>query len=92
MRKDCPKLRMNNSQVTSSKREGSAAMQVMETQDEGKADNRYDVRTEVKDGLLQSASGKRIPAMIDCGAYGGKRSARELNLPIVKGPLGDKTC
>ena len=47
----CPKLRMNNSQVTSSKRTGSAAMRVMETQgsasveDAGKADTRYDVRT-----------------------------------------------
>ena len=97
MRKDCPKLRMNNSQVTSSKRAGSAAMRVMETQgsasaeDAGKADTRYDVRTEVQDGLLQLASGKRVPAMIDCGACGGKGSARELNLPIVKGLVGDKS-
>ena len=29
--------------------------------------------------------------MIDCGAYGGKGSARELNLPIVKGLFGDTT-
>ena len=97
MRKDCPKLRMNNSQVTSSKRAGSAAMRVVETEgsasgeDAGKADTRYDVRTEVQDGLLQLASGKRVPAMIDCGACGGKGSARELNLPIVKGLVGDKT-
>ncbi|KAK3785125.1 hypothetical protein RRG08_021925 [Elysia crispata] len=97
MRKDCPKLRMNNSQVTSSKRAGSAAKRVMETQgsasgeDAGKADTRYDVRTEVQDGLLQLASGKRVPVMIDCGACGGKGSARELNLPIVKGLVGDKT-
>ena len=88
---------LNNSQVTSSKRAGSAAMRVMETQgsasgeDAGKADTRYDVRTEVQDGLLQLASGKRVPAMIDCGACGGKGSARELNLPIVKGLVGDKT-
>ena len=72
-------------------------MRVMETQgsasreDAGKADTRYDVRTEVQDGLLQLASGKRVPAMIDCGACGGKGSARELNLPIVKGLVGDKT-
>ena len=97
MRKDCSKLRMNNSQVTSSKRAGSAAMRVMETQgsasgeDAGKVDTRYDVRTEVQDRLLQLASGKRVPAMIDCGACGGKGSARELNLPIVKGLVGDKT-
>ncbi|KAK3758655.1 hypothetical protein RRG08_061098 [Elysia crispata] len=97
MRKDCPKLRVNNCQVTSSKRAGSAAMRVMETQrsasgeDAGKADTRYDVRTEVQDGLLQLASGKRVPAMIDCGALGGKESARELNLPIIKGLGGDKT-
>ncbi|KAK3783845.1 hypothetical protein RRG08_031686 [Elysia crispata] len=97
MGKDCPKLRMNNSQVTSSKRAGSAAMRVMETQgsasgeDAGKADNRYDVRTEVQDGLLQVASGKRVPAMIDCGACGGNGSASQLNLPVVKGLVGDKT-
>ena len=97
MRKDCPKLRMNNSQVTSSKRAGSAAMRVMETQgsasgeDAGKADNRYDVRTEVQDGLLQVASGKRVSAMIDCGACGGNGSASQLNLPVVKGLVGDKT-
>ena len=72
-------------------------MWVMETQgsasgeDAGKEDTRYGVRTEVQDGLLQLASGKRVPAMIDCGACGGKGSARELNLPIVKGLVGDKT-
>ena len=97
MRKDCLKLRMNNSQVTSSKRAGSAAMQVMETQgsasgeDAGKAVTRYDVRTEIQDGLLQLVSGERVPATIDCGACGGKGSARELNLPIVKGLVGEKT-
>ena len=84
MRKDCPKLRMNNSQVTPSKRAGSAAMRVMETQgsasgdDEEKGDFRYEIRTGVQDGLLQLASGKRVPAMIDCGACGGKGSARSL--------------
>ena len=36
-------------------------------------------------------TGKRVLAMIDCGACGGKGSARELNLPIVKGLVGDKT-
>ena len=72
-------------------------MRVMETQgsasreDAGKADTRYDVRTEVQDGLLQLASGKRVPAMIGCGAYGGKGSPSELNLPIAKGLVGDKT-
>ncbi|KAK3791639.1 hypothetical protein RRG08_058021 [Elysia crispata] len=39
----------------------------------------------------KSKSGKRVPAMIDCGACGGKGSAKELNLPIVKGLVGDKT-
>ena len=29
--------------------------------------------------------------MIDCGACGGKRSARKLNLPIVKGLVVEKT-
>ena len=79
MWKDCPKLRMNNSQVTSSKRAGSAAMRVMETQgsasgeDAGNADTRYDARTEVQDWLLQLASGKRVPAMIEYEASGGKQ-------------------
>ena len=97
MRKDCPKLRNNNSQVMSSKRAGSAAMRVMETQgsasgeDAGKADTRYDIRTEVQDGLLELASGKRVPAMINCGACSGKGSAKKQDLPIVKGLVGDKT-
>ena len=96
MRKDSPKLRMNSSQTTSSKRAGSAAIRVMETQgsasgeDAGKGDTKSDVRTEVQDGLLQLASGKRVPAMIDCGASGDKESARELNLPIVKDLVGEK--
>ena len=72
-------------------------MRVMETQrsasgeDAGKADTRYDVRTKIKDRLLQLSSGKRVPTMIDCGACGGKGSARELNLAIVKGLAGDTT-
>ena len=28
--------------------------------------------------------------MVDCGACGGKKSAEELNLPVVKGLVGDK--
>ena len=72
-------------------------MRVMEAQglasgeDVGKVDTMYDVRTEVQNVMLQLTSGKRVPAMIDCGACGGKKSARELNLPIVKGLVGDKT-
>ena len=72
-------------------------MRVKETQgsasgeDAGNVDTRYDVRTEVQDGLLQLASGKRVPSKINCGACGGKESARELNLPTVKGLVGDKT-
>ena len=64
-------------------------MRVMEIQgsasgeDAGRADTRYNVRTEVQDRLLQLASGKIFPAMIDCGTCGGKGSARELNLSIV---------
>ena len=44
-----------------------------------------------KRGLLQLASGKRAPVMIDCRACGGKESARELNLPIVKGLVEDES-
>ena len=71
MRKDCPKLRLNSGKAILCKRAGSAVMRVMEIQgsasgeDAGKADTRYDVRTEVQDGLLQLASGERVPAMID---------------------------
>ena len=90
MRKKCQKLKQNSSKTTSCKKAGLEAKRVMETQrsasggNAGKADTRYDVRTEVQDGLLQLASGKRVPAMIDCGALGGKRSARELNLRSSK--------
>ena len=96
MRKDCPKLRLNGSKTTSPKRAGAAAMRVMETQgsesgeDAEKADTRYDVRKEVQDRLLHLASRKRVLAMTDCKACGGKGSTRELNLLIDKGLLGDK--
>ena len=29
--------------------------------------------------------------MVDCGAYGGKKSVEDLNLPVVKSLVGDKT-
>ena len=48
-----------------------------------------DVRAEVQDGLLQLASGKQVPAMVDCGACGGKKSVEDLILPVVKGLVGD---
>ena len=63
-------------------------MRVMETQgsssgkDVGKAETKYGVRTEVQDGWLQLASEKRVTAMINRGACGGKESAKELNLSI----------
>ena len=69
----------------------------METRDaakEGSAgvtDTVCDVRAEVQDGLLQLASGKQVPAMVDCGACGGKKSVEDLNLPVVNGFDGDKT-
>ena len=74
-----------------------AAVRVGETRDaasEGSAgvtDTGCDVRAEVQDGLLQLASGKQVPAMVDCGACGGKRSVEELDLTFVKGLVGDKT-
>ena len=57
----------------------------------GVTDTGCDVRAEVQDGLLQLASGKQVPAMVDCGACGGKKSVEDLNLPVVKGLVGDKT-
>ena len=69
----------------------------METRDaapEGSAgvtDTGCDVRAEVRDGLLQLASGKQVPAKVDCGACSGKKSVENLNLPVVKGLVGDKT-
>ena len=74
---------VDSNEAILSKRGGSVAMRVMETQgsdlreDAGKANTRYDIRTEVQDGLLQLASGKRVSAMIDCGACGEKGSARD---------------
>ena len=79
------------------KRAGSAAVWEVETHDaapEGSAgvtDTGCDVRAEVQDGLLQLASGKHVPAMVACVACGGKKSVEDLNLPVIKGPVGDKT-
>ena len=59
-------------------------MWVIETQesapgeDSGTTDTIYDVRTEVQDEFLQLTSGKRVPAMIDFGTFGGKESSRAL--------------
>ena len=83
--------------MSSPKRAGSAPVWVVETRDaapEGSAgvtDTGCDVRAEVQDGLLQLASGKQDPAMVDCGACGGKKSVEDLNLPVVKSLVGDKT-
>ena len=91
LRKDFPKLRLNTSKATSSKVAGSVAMRVVETQksafgeDAGKADTSFVVRTEIQDGLLQLASGKRLPAVIDCGACGGKES-QEAEIIDRQGP------
>ena len=95
--RDCPRLKQEGSKVSAPKRAESAAVRVVETRDaapEGSAgvtDTRCDVRAEVQDGLLQLASGKQVPAMVDCGACGGKKSVEDLNLPVVKGLVGDKT-
>ena len=97
VRRDCPRLKREGSKVSSPKRAGLAAVWVVETHDaapEGSAgvtDTGHEVRGEVQDGLLQLASGKQVPAMVDCGACGGKKSAEDLNLPVVKGLVGDKT-
>ena len=97
VRRDCPRLKQEGSKVSWPKRAGSAAVQVVETRDaapEGSAgvmDIGCDVRAEVQDGLLQLASGKQVPAMVDCGACGGKKSVEDVNLPVVKGLAGDKT-
>ena len=97
VRRDCPGLKWEGSKVSLPKRAGSAAVRVVETRDaapQGSAevtDTGCDVRGEVQDGLLQLASGKQVPAMVDCGAYGAKRSVEGLNLPVVKSLVGDKT-
>ena len=36
-------------------------------------------------------SGKQVPATVDSGACGGKKSVEDLNLPVVKSLVGDKT-
>ena len=97
IRRDCPRLKWEDSKVSLPKRAASAAVRVVETRDaapEGSAgvtDTGCDVRAEGQDGLLQLANGKQVPAMVDCGADGGKKSVEDLNLPVVKSLLGDKT-
>ena len=59
--------------------------------DAGVTDTGCDVRAEVQDGLLQLASGKQVPVMVDCGASGGKKSVEDLNLTVAKGLDEDKT-
>ena len=41
--------------------------------------------------MPQLASGKQVPAMVDCGAFGGKKSVEDLNLPVVMDLVGDQT-
>ena len=97
IRRDCPRLKWEDSKVSLPKQAASAAVRVVETRDaapEGSAgvtDTGCDVRAEGQDGLLQLANGKQVPAMVDCGADGGKKSVEDLNLPVVKSLLGDKT-
>ena len=82
--------------MPSSTRVASEAVRVVETRDallEGSAgvtNTGCDVRAEVQDELLQLVNGKQVPAMVNCGACGGKRSVEELNLPVVNGLDGDK--
>ena len=96
-RRDCPRLKREGSKVSSPKQTGSAAVRVVETRDAarkgsaGVTDTGCDVRAEVQDGLLQLASGKQVPAMVDCGACNGKKSVEDLKLPVVKDLVGDKT-
>ena len=91
-RRDCPRLKQEGSKVSSPKRAGSAALRVVQTCDaapeviSGVTDTGCDVRAEVQDGLLQLASGKQVPAMVDCRACGGKKSVKDLNL------LRDTSC
>ena len=97
IRRDCLGLKQEGSKVSSPKRAGLAVVRVAETRDTapegsaGETDTRCDVRAGVQDGLLQLASGKQVPTMVDCGAIGGKKSMEDLNLPVVKGLVGDKT-
>ena len=97
VRRDCLRLKQEGSKVSLPKRAGSAAVRVVETRNaapEGSAgvtDTGCDARAEVQDGLLQLASGKQVPTMVDCGACGGKKSVENLNLPVVKGFVGDNT-
>ena len=97
VKKDSLRLKREGSKVSSPKRAGSAAVWVVETHDAapggsaGVTDTGCDVRAEVQDGLLQLVSGKRAPAIVDCGACGGKKSVEDINLSVVKGLDEDKT-
>ena len=88
-RRDYQRLKWEGSKVPSPKRAGSGAVRVVEIGDaapEGSAgttNTECDVRAEVQDGLLQLESEKQVPAMVDCGTCGGKKSVKDLNLPVV---------
>ncbi|GFR60628.1 reverse transcriptase [Elysia marginata] len=45
------------------------------------------LQSEVKDGMLQLASGKSIPVMVNCAALGDPGKTNSLRLPIFRGEI-----
>ncbi|GFR68174.1 reverse transcriptase [Elysia marginata] len=48
------------------------------------------LQSEVKDGMLQLASGKSVPVMMYCAALSGPEKTNSLRLPILRGELDDR--
>ncbi|GFS16445.1 hypothetical protein ElyMa_006796300 [Elysia marginata] len=46
------------------------------------------LQSEVKDGMLQLASGKSVPVMMNCAALSDPEKTRSLRLPILRGEIG----
>ncbi|GFR87729.1 zinc finger protein [Elysia marginata] len=48
------------------------------------------LQSEVKDGMLQLASGKSVPVMMNCAALSDPEKTKSLLLPILRGEIGGR--
>ncbi|GFS23311.1 hypothetical protein ElyMa_003386600 [Elysia marginata] len=48
------------------------------------------LQSEVKDGMLQLASGKSVPVMMNCAALSDPEKTKSLRLPILRGEIGGR--
>ncbi|GFS23681.1 reverse transcriptase [Elysia marginata] len=47
-------------------------------------------QSEVKDGMLELASGKSVPVMMNCAALSDQEKTKSLRLPILTGEIGGR--